>query len=464
MRKVLVFLFLLTVFFLAFLPVFDTDFGWHYRCGQELLTTGKLCTTNAFSYYLADYRAYNPSFLYDLLLAVAFDLSGFIGVSFIGALLIVLSAGLFLALTKGKLLVRMAAFLLLYIGSSIVFNLGLRSQLMTYVFFLLLLWLMKKHGEGHGRYLFAVPVLMVLWVNTHIGFFVGLAVFAAYVIHVLTRSRFKRRPVLFLTGLLLVSTLATFLNPFGPKVYLEIFAHAASPLSSMIAEWLPPPLTWKLFIVFSTLIVSIYHLARKKLNVFYLLLMFFFAFLALTGRRNIPLFMTVFFLDLLDMLPRLKVRLPPELIVPLLTAIAVSIAFIRIPAAITSSSWSNYCRNRLTNYPCEVVERNLVRGNIFANYEWGGFFVWQMPQSKVFVDGRMPAWKNEDGISPYAVYLSIVQTRPGWNELLKATRTDFLVISPQTFLDVLLTKEGHIFGWEELFRSSSTVVYESTSR
>ena len=90
-RPVAIIIFLLSVFLFNFSPVKDADFGWHYRCGQEALAKGQWCTQNRFSYYLPDYQAYYPSFLYDLSLATVYNRFGFVGVSALSGAVFVFS-------------------------------------------------------------------------------------------------------------------------------------------------------------------------------------------------------------------------------------------------------------------------------------------------------------------------------------------------------------------------------------
>lgn len=33
-------------------------------------------------------------------------------------------------------------------------------------------------------------------------------------------------------------------------------------------------------------------------------------------------------------------------------------------------------------------------GRVFTNYGWGGYMIWQNPDKKMFIDGRMPSWRN----------------------------------------------------------------------
>jgi hypothetical protein len=94
-------------------------------------------------------------------------------------------------------------------------------------------------------------------------------------------------------------------------------------------------------------------------------------------------------------------------------------------------------------------------------YEWGGFLIWQKPNVKVFVDGRMPAWKDENGKSPYQIFLEIIQTQPGWNEKLNQLKTDYILISNGTFLNLLLQKEANKYRWQPVYRDDIAVIYKN---
>jgi hypothetical protein len=135
-NKIIIFLFLLSVFIISFLPVKDTDFGWHYRCGKEFLTKGKLCTKNDFSYFLPNYQSANPHLLYNILIAKIYDRFGFNGLSFLYGLMMALSGLIFIALSPSLLWIQIISFSLIFFLSYNVLGLGLRSQMVSYLFWL----------------------------------------------------------------------------------------------------------------------------------------------------------------------------------------------------------------------------------------------------------------------------------------------------------------------------------------
>ncbi len=465
MKKWLLILFLASVFVYSFLPVKDTDFGWHYRCGNEFLTHGSLCIKNTFSYYLPNYVSNNPSFIYDIVLAFVFNHFGFSGVSFLGSIITTIIAFVFLKLTKGNLILKIIAFYCIFILSDLVFNLGLRSQTLTFLFFLFFIWLLQLSRQRSFKFLFFIPFLMFVWVNTHVGFFVGLIVLACFHLELLYRLMMKHDNKVFTLALilplvLLVSFIATLINPFGIHVYKAILDHATSPLGTMIAEWVAPPWWHLITMVIGTIFVTFLMLKNKKFSLFYWSLLIFSLIISFQARRNLPFFYVVFFLVILDNIPHWlnNITLPDEFFGTIGFTLVLFLTIIRIPATLQFDTSSlAYC----DGYPCDIMTKySKLTGNIFTHYEWGGYFIWQYPRLKPFVDGRMPAWKDNQGKSPYEVYLSIMQGQPGWNELLGKYKTDYILVNNGTFIDDAIKQNPQTLNWKELYRDDTRVLYQ----
>jgi len=316
----------------------------------------------------------------------------------------------------------------------------------------------------HLSYLY--PLLMFFWVNTHIGFFTGLVIFGVYWLDTLIQWLTKKIPfrTLSVTSIIgLASLFATLLNPFGYNVYFELYNHFATPLNTMIAEWVAPPPLYILIILISLVLIPIIKVIQKKLSIFEMALLLFFGITSLMARRNTPLFLTFAAMFSLQMMPKKDMRNMYPLILPFVGAILVSVLFINIQKTITfHSDWNLYCTTGATNYPCTAINNYpTFSGNVYAAYEWGGFLIWQRPDIKVFSDGRMPAWSDENGESPYNVFLKILQTQPGWNEKLRKYKTDYLLLAQGTFLDLLLDESAQEHGWKKVYEDTSHAIYKN---
>lgn len=456
---------LLVIFFL---PVKDTDFGWHYRCGKLFFTQAKLCLSNDFSYFLPDYHWAYPSFIYNLTLAAIFDRFGFIGVSLWGSLIFSLVFMIFLTLNRGPLwLNTFITFLIIGLNQNI-FSLGYRSQILGLLFFMLTLSLLGRENRM-SRNLFFLPLLFLIWANSHPSFFLGPLTMGLFLLDKAVscfNKKYDYRPlaVLFLT--FAISLGFTAVNPFGLRIYQEVWIHFQAPLNRMIAEWVPPPQWQQLLIASLTATALILALKHKQFNYRFLLLLIF-TYLALIARRNLPLYYLTVFVVILNQIDlrsflKAKRRFLENALVTLLFILLVATASLRIPKTVKFDlDYAIYCQDGLVSLPCAAVDRLRSKtGRIFNSYEWGGFLIWQLPQMQVFVDGRMPAWRDSEGKSPYAVFLEIIQAQPGWDKKLEQYGTEYLLIGPGTFLDLALREDkGTTYPWQEEYRDQAAVIY-----
>lgn len=467
MQRFLTICLLLFIGLFMFLPIRDTDFGWHYRCGKELIDQGSLCLKNTYSYYLPDYRAYYGSFVYDSSIAFIYDHLGFTGLSILGSLVFVGIAYLLYRLLSGPQSLKIAIVSLFFLISGTTLTLGLRPQIVTFLFFLLTLFIIEK-AYKNSNVIFLLPLLFFVWVNTHIGFFIGFIALGAFLLDTLAhRKKQWKYSLLALTLCILV----TLLNPFGFHIYEALWDHVAIPLNTLVAEWMNPPLIY--IVLFATLsILTFILLVRKKaISMYPYLLLLAFTILAFKAIRNIPLYYAVLAITLSGAINFKKVEtFIDENVQYLLASVLIVATFLtlilRTPSTIKMNTvWSDYCfHNSITRYPCDIADTfpNLT-GNLFAPYEYGGFLIWKMPKVKVFIDGRMPAWKDTNGKSPYEAYLGVVQTQPGWNEILKKTKTDYVLTHRGTFLEILLSTEGDKYGWKTVYRSDNQTLFKNYS-
>ncbi|MBU1200216.1 hypothetical protein KJ953_01615 [Patescibacteria group bacterium] len=152
----------------------------------------------------------------------------------------------------------------------------------------------------------------------------------------------------------------------------------------------------------------------------------------------------------------------------------VGLAFF-LPLVDNDFGWHYVCGNRILSGARWCLENDLTY--LLPGYKWaytafiydaliawgynlGGFLIWQLPEMKMFVDGRMPAWIGEGSKSPYTTWLEVIQAQPGWNEYLLGMGTEYLLIAPGTFLDLELDEGGALeLGWEEEYRDKGAVVY-----
>lgn len=458
----------LGLFFLFFLPPTDPDLGWQLRCGQQIWEQGKICTTNEFSVLLAGYLTSYPAG-YQFLIYPFYKFFNLFGLSLLGALMMFLSLYLFLNLSGNKTLRLMILPLIIFLSWS-VFGFGLRSQLLGIFYFALLLFLIDSPKKN---WLWFSPLVILAWVNSHGSFILGLVLLAFFLAQqtfsILTKKMSLKQYFSFCL-IFVFSFIASFLNPFTFRIYLEAWRHFhVVQLNQLIAEWVPPTLFPQIMIVLflGLALYSLCKFRQQKLWLLKILLLTAFAFLAFQARRNIAFFFLSagWIISSMDLKKSLKYLTPLPII-----AIFVFGFFFQLPKTlIIDSNWQRFCQSGSVRFTCEAVEflkkqpagpPNGEASNIFNTYEQGGFLIWQLPEYKIFVDGRMPAWSTPSGKSPYTIYLDTLQTQPGWQETLKQYHINWLLIAPNTFMDLRIRNNPQAFGWLEVYRDPAAVIYK----
>jgi hypothetical protein len=259
------------------LNIVDPDLWGHVRYGQDALRHG-LPATTTYSYLAEGHPWINHEILAEYILAIGNDLGGGPGLLIGKVLLGLVIIGLVLhrAFQHGVSLIP-ACTVVLLVAVCLGNHWSLRPQVFSYVLFTGLLALLSYCFEGwEGRWqwprnllavlrrteqpqlapleyssqrlrlLWIVPLLMVVWTNTHGGFLAGLCIYVAYlalrtVEAYLHKGRqadgLARRFGLMATG----AGLATFLNPYGFLFHRWLFDDLRVPRPEIV-EWRSPDL------------------------------------------------------------------------------------------------------------------------------------------------------------------------------------------------------------------------------
>lgn len=485
----------LTFFFIFLIPTRDTDFGWHYRCGEELVITGKLCSVNRYTYLLDGFKWNSPSQGYNVLLYFIYKSLGFTGITFFYAFSAALVFTFFVKSLRGGFLANALSVLVGLWFSWSIMDIGFRSQILS-VYFLAIFLALINISWPNKKYLLLLPVLSLVWANSHSGFFLGpLVVLALLAQHCFEywKGKIPLKDLKLTAIILALTVLATLINPFGPLIYQEVFRHTQVPLNTLIAEWVSPQ-PWQIFLIISMTVFMMTKLWQKENKDFFgILLVTFFGFLAIMARRNLPLFpiAAVFVVsrtrDSKQLSSRPVSRDPGSMdpdsvgmtrvgrisnLIPylLLILIILFFAYKNIPSAVNHDE-KVYSLNALVTLPYNGVRfmQTQKPGNVFNTYEWGGYLIWKLPKFKIFTDGRMPSWdtsnemalpENWRGKSPYTIYIETIQTQPGWQEVLSAYKTDYIMIQSGAYLDLVLKAGQEKYGFQNIYDKEGTSIFK----
>jgi len=444
----------LFIFFFSFFvyrsAVFlDPDFGWHLQFGRLLLQTHSFSLTDPYSYTMPSYRFVDHEWGMDLLIATIYDACG------MWPLVVLFSCigigTLFVLWSVNKS--RWGILLLFLICGTLFEFIGVRPQVVTW-FFLAILTGLLFETNAWQRFRFFVPFLFLLWANLHGGFAIGIVIFGISLLGQMLEKHHVDREDLFV---FVFSLFATLCNPYGYHLWTEVIKSATDPtLRWAIQEWYPAiyfsNIAFWVYVALSVfLILRFYQRFSLTMLVIYGLLLF----AGLASMRNIPIFMIYSFYQTLQAIHFLKqdaekVQFGKIRFVKAYTVFFILCLFLFLPQLGAFVYGVFVLRENQNSYPASAIsylQKHLPKEQLFFSYDWGGYFIWQLPQKKVFIDGRMPSWRNSSAAmdeSTYAFgeYQKILENQEPFSAASKKYKIDTLVISPND----LHEPQGKIFG------------------
>ncbi|MDR0955980.1 MAG: hypothetical protein LBM73_02535 [Candidatus Nomurabacteria bacterium] len=352
----------------------DNDFGWHLAAGRYFLKNG-IPAHDIFSYTASGFPWIDHEWLSDILLAGLYHWGGYWLLAAIYAAVWLLAVWLVGRRHKWLILLALLA---------CTPFMGIRDVTWSVLGLALLLTILRANRK---RLRLLILPLVLIWANFHGSFPVAFVVLIFYAV----KERSWR-----LAGLTAVAAVLTLINPYGVGVYTEIWRTSADlSLHFTIDEWVPFKFPWAT-IPFLLFYASGFLLSKPRRLRDFLTLPNLFLLLALSAERHWPLFVVASLSATADYWQKIrptlnltKMRKSQRATVYVLAAIfALLIGFGLFTRR--DSLKPNYLPAKAVSY----LKQNTCPGNLFNEYNFGGYLIWQLPGRKVYIDGRMPSWKS----------------------------------------------------------------------
>ena len=171
--------------------------------------------------------------------------------------------------------------------------------------------------------------------------------------------------------------------------------------------------------------------------------------LAASATRNIPL-MAITTLDNLDaqmkalrsMIPKKLDRISKLILLSGFLSVVFILVFVASP--ITFNNFK-YGRERIYHYSAvEYINKNgCGGGNIYNDYDFGGYLILKLPAYKYYIDGRMPSWRNEGGSLYIDKYFEIFKDKEVQKEEFKKYNITCMVVYSQNKSYVDFAKDNN---------------------
>lgn len=482
MHRLVMWITFLAVFAMAARVSVDTDTWWHLRTGQWIVENRSIPQTDPFSYTRFGENWQHPGWLVQVPMYLLYQLGGPGALNLWTAGMVTLAFIFVWHTLSGGPFLRGFAIILGATVAAVYW--AARPYLVTFLLTAVFLWILEDFRWRKRDRLWWLPLLMVVWVNSHGGYLAGVLMWGVYLTHAIFQWLYawrwhpglvpaRRQDLLRLLLVGVVMLVAVMFNPSGPEMYPYAFKTVGiGALQDYIDEWQSPdfhamyvqPFAWLLLLTFGVVGAS-----RKRLALTDFLLFAGFAMLGLLARRNIALFalvalpvLTRHAVPLLSAVQR-KIGLRQPITAPegklstrlnwlLLALVALAVAFKVLyvfPPEINQSAF----QRGLPLGAVENLKRIEPQGRLFNSYNWGSYLLWALPEYPVFIDGRTDLYTDE----VIDQWLQVIRLEPGWQQVLEDYDVGLILIEQDSMLDRILEYES---GWVPVYEDSLAVIYQ----
>jgi hypothetical protein len=457
----------------------DSDTWWHLRAGQTMAETKTILTTDIFSHTKAGSAWINHSWLAQLFWYGLSALGGWPGLGLGLALIVTAAFWLVWQQSEGNLYVKAFAIILGAIASSLVW--AARPQMVSFFFAALVAFLLNRFKRGGGTLLPWLPLIVLVWVNSHGGFAIAFILLICYGMgeafnaltrrpgkdtQTLSRSAWKQ---LLLTTLICLAVVAV--NPYTWQMWLYPFRTVGiGVLRDFIAEWQSPdfhqPIVQPFLAMLLLLLASIAR-SNRKVDWTDLALVGGWTTLSLFAVRNVAIFAVVCTpvliryasLALEAQFGPLTIGRKRRLSRPFYLfnwGLLILIILGAIGQTVTTLSPAAIEKAEAERFPAEAVafiQQTQPPGPIFNSYNIGGYLMYQLwPDYPVFVDGRTDLYDDDF----LRTYLQTVNALPGWQTHLDQYSIKMIVTEKHIPLAFTLQNEPD---WDKIFEDDQTLIF-----
>jgi hypothetical protein len=428
--------------FISILPLPPNDLWWHMAAGRTMVAEGAWMHTNRWAYTMPYDAAYAlQSWLSEVVLYALWYVGDVPLLTLARTLVIVGSYGLVAwhALRRvegqGKP-VALALFMIVAVGWN---NWTLRPQTLALLPGAAFVVVLGEYLDGRisARWLFALPLLMVVWVNMHGSFILGLALLAlAWCGLALTAIRRLRtleaaewRRLRHCTYVGVATLLVTVIHPLGTGIFgyvRDLFIN--QPVQQNIIEWQPPRNELNLFSTgfwfFAILLLLAVLMAAgpRRPSAIDLLWYTGMGWLAIGGQRH-AMWFGLFMMPLLaeQLVPLFKPRQPAtgNLLFNVGYGLLLCIGLVALlpwflpgrylgpgaEALFANTGPYRLLLSRATPIGAsDWLAEHPIEGRFWTDMSYSSYTIWQLPEKQIFTDLRIDLfpeaiWKDYYTIS-----------------------------------------------------------------
>jgi hypothetical protein len=439
--------------------LYDPDYFWHVTTGRMVLESGRIPTTDPFSFTWHGEPWIADQWLGQALIAVIQDHLGVVVLLIgFGALAALGPALVAEAMRRDGAHIGVVLALAVLASAALLTQVTARPQVISFALMGLLLVILISIRPASRFLLVVPPLLFLVWANTHGFFIVGLSVGFVYMVTTLLgRTAMKeRRLAVVAVGLLSVGAAA--LTPQGVEgiVYAASFGNLDDWVGQRIAEWQSPDFHDPQFLPFLLLLVTFVIYGTRGVPGWLTIVGILGLVLGLLAVRSIGI-------GSIMMLPAVTLSTSHRLEVSRLEVSEPARRWLEV--AIATGGAAILLTYTITNYPIrakadflpvagtEVLSEVRPDARVLASFGWGGYVLHELHErgGRVFVDGRMPKYRP-DLMEDYDM---IVNADRGWVRLVADYDVEAMLLRPSAVITKGIAQDA---GWCEVYRDEVQVL------
>lgn len=456
----------------------DGDLGRHITLGNHIISSRTIPTKDIFSFTKYGDPLTPHEWFSDVLFALFDQIGGLDGIVWFTAIIL---AGAYwmtykhsLSQSNMPILALIGAF---FAAAASSLHWLTRPHIFTILFTAIWVAELEKLRIGIKRNWFIFPLLMLVWVNLHGAFIVGIVILVIY----LVGAAFEKDSTTDINPILwsgLSSLLITLVNPGGFGIWKTGFGFLGNEyLVSHTAEYLPPdfqqPSTWPFLLI---VILSILILAggRKKSSPTHMLMIGGWTAMALYSARNIPLY-AVSVIPILSYEFSGVVREHSNLLLfnklielqdRILDIEDKLKGWIWIPAVVLFSGFllirgydldfqkqgNQFLREDFPVGAVDWMKNENLEGNGFNHFPWGGYLLYRnWPEKLVFIDGQTDFYGEE----LTREYEKIITLADGWQDIIDYYEIQWALVPHASLIADALEEQ---LKWDIVYQDNTAVL------
>ena len=458
---------------------FDGDLPRHLLLGNLIRATRSVPLTDTFSFRTEGYASIPHEWLSQVIFSFFYDLLGLGGVVLLTALLVTGTWGVVLYETQRRTTNLFATLFIAALGiAACMIHVLPRPHLFTYLFTAIWIMVLERVTDRKPLSWWLLPVLMVIWVNLHGMFVLGIILWGIYLtgsfLEAPSRAWFTQASTRSLLAGGAVSLFATLLSPSGIDIWEAVTSLGSnSYITARIPEYQSAnfhlPETWP-FILLLLITVTAFARNHRRISWKDILLTTLFTGIALYTSRMLPLFAIVVVPSAVQTVGEwieheyaggafLKIEKNLATInsssngLVWLIVLSITVVFIfRSGKAIDPQNKGNVFEQAF--FPVLAVDwlnQNPQQGHMFNEFDWGGYLLLQLaPRQQIFMDGHTHIYGEE----LTREYETVITLGNGWQNIFDKYDIEWAIVrqgSPVS--QALLTNQ-----WEILYKDQTTII------